>query len=260
MQIIDWIIIGIILIFALIGFGLGFVKMIFKLGKGLIAYFIAYLLCKPVTKLVSKMGFYLSVNNKLVEWLSTKGEVFSQPITEESIGAIGESLKLPSFLSDLITKALNNTLGELAGSGVTLGQAVSELFSVQLILNHGTVATSESLQLNGCSDDVERAKDLFNFLKTEILASAREFRLNEKQTGLQFRSFAKGCSDAAYDYCHEKSTLLKKDIFQQQVADEIKTIKATPFHRFVYKSMDRYSYRCGRIKGLELIKSTTKIQ
>ena len=55
MQIIDWIIIGIILIFALIGFGLGFVKMIFKLGKGLIAYFIAYLLCKPVTKLVSKL-------------------------------------------------------------------------------------------------------------------------------------------------------------------------------------------------------------
>lgn len=143
---------------------------------------------------------------------------------------------------------------------IRLGQAVSELFSVQLILNHGTVATSESLQLNGCSDDVERAKDLFNFLKTEILASAREFRLNEKQTGLQFRSFAKGCSDAAYDYCHEKSTLLKKDIFQQQAADEIKTIKATPFHRFVYKSMDRYSYRCGRIKGLELIKSTTKIQ
>lgn len=134
MQIIDWIIIGIILIFALIGFGLGFVKMIFKLGKGLIAYFIAYLLCKPVTKLVSKMGFYLSVNNKLVEWLSTKGEVFSQPITEESIGAIGESLKLPSFLSDLITKALNNTLGELAGSGVTLGQAVSDTLTYYIFL------------------------------------------------------------------------------------------------------------------------------
>lgn len=140
---------------------------------------------------------------------------------------------------------------------IRLGVAVSELFSVRLILNHGTVTAYENLQLHGCSDDVDKASQLFNKLKNGIIASAREFRSSGKQTRLQFRSFAKGCSDSVYDYCHEKASLLKKDVFQQDVTNFSKNIPATPFNRLVYKSMDRFSYRSGRIVGLKLITVST---
>lgn len=134
MQIMDWIVLGIIIIFALIGFCVGFVKMVFKLGKGLITYFIAYLFCKPLTKLCAKMGFYATVNGKILDWISTKGEIFSQPITDESINAVGENLKLPSFLNDLVAKALRGALGDLVGSGATLGQGVSDTLTYYIFL------------------------------------------------------------------------------------------------------------------------------
>ena len=134
MTIADWIVLGIIIIFVILGFILGFVKMVFTLGKGLITYFIAYIFTKPLTLLLLKFKFATSLNVKILNMVCAKGEIFSQPITEASIGAVGESLNLPSFLSNLVTKALNGALGNLVDSGTTLGQAVSDTLTYYIFM------------------------------------------------------------------------------------------------------------------------------
>jgi uncharacterized membrane protein required for colicin V production len=121
---IDIAIIIITLLFLLIGFFKGFVKQLLSTANWLVALIGSFLLVKPVTSLLSgSLG--QTINTKILDWISTKGEIFSLQMgtLEEGQFTSGlEALGLPGFIADIFSKLFVS--GDLDAS-LTFGEALS---------------------------------------------------------------------------------------------------------------------------------------
>lgn len=137
-----------------------------------------------------------------------------------------------------------------------LGSAVSELFSVQFFLCHHSAEEPLSLEFSGISADVLNATLIFNALKGNISSAIKEFKRSEKKTKKQIRSFAIGCSDAIYEYCHSNQIIkIPIGVFNfKHFRNKVSTSR--------YTSVDRFSYKHGLQIGKQLVnqqlKQTTK--
>lgn len=140
-----------------------------------------------------------------------------------------------------------------------LGSAMSELYSVQFFLCRKTENESLSLEFNGLSADVLAATLMFNTLKRQIISAIKEFKRTEKKSKKQIRSFAIGCSDSIYDYCHKNQVVT----FQPGLLNITQFRNKMSSNR--YTTVDRFSYKLGLQMGKQLVnqqlnqtKTTTK--
>ena len=128
-----------------------------------------------------------------------------------------------------------------------LGSAISELYSVQFFLCRKTENDFLSLEFNGLSTDVLDATFMFNTLKFQIFSAIKEFKCTAKKSKKQIRSFAIGCSDAIYEYCHSHQVVQMQPGVMgiNQFKHRISTNR--------YTSVDRFSYKLGLQMGKQFI-------
>ena len=131
LAIIDYIIIGVVLISALIGLKKGFIKVLFSLIRKFASFFIALFLVKPVRSFLRTT----IVNDKVFDffnnWTSGKGGAMNEPIPEGGMSeALTESLNLPKFISDLLVKVVGDGT---ATEGMTLGQVLAETLTYYVL-------------------------------------------------------------------------------------------------------------------------------
>ncbi len=137
MGIIDIAIIAIILLFLLIGFFKGFMKQILSTANWLLALVGAFLLVKPISGLLTETAIQTTINNKIIDWIASKGALFSEVIqtgqaSEQLTNAIS-ALGLPQFIANAIVNGLNlssiegKTLAEVLAP--TIGNIVLTVFT-----------------------------------------------------------------------------------------------------------------------------------
>ena len=131
LSIIDYIVIGVILISAIIGIKKGFVKVLFSLIRKFASFFIAIFLVKPVRSFLRTTVVNEKIYGFFLNWVSGKGEQFNQPVPEGGMSdALKESLKLPKFLCDLLSKVIGDGS---ATEGMTLGEVFSETLTYYVL-------------------------------------------------------------------------------------------------------------------------------
>ncbi len=120
---IDIIVLGIILLFAIIGLCKGFVKVVISLSSGLLSLLIAYFLAPKFTTFLQGTVINDKIFGFLLNWVNGKGEIFSQPIPEGGIPeVIAGELNLPGFLIDFINKLIES---DPSYQGQILGEVVA---------------------------------------------------------------------------------------------------------------------------------------
>ena len=131
LSIIDYIVIGVILISALIGIKKGFVKVLFSLIRKFASFFIALFLVKPVRSFLRTTVVNDKIYGFFLNWVNGKGEQFSQPVPEGGMSeALKESLNLPKFLCDLLSKVIGDGSST---EGMTLGEVFSETLTYYVL-------------------------------------------------------------------------------------------------------------------------------
>lgn len=123
----DYVIIGFILLFAIIGFFKGFISAIISLLNGVLALVIAYFLAPYLTEVFHNTPMNGFFHDMLYNWVIGKGEAFSQPIPEGGITeALATELNLPDFLINFLNELIGNNsdiqgmvLGEYIAATVT---------------------------------------------------------------------------------------------------------------------------------------------
>ena len=125
-SIVDYIVLGFILIFAIIGVCKGLFKMIFSLSKKIIAFIVAYYLAGPVRDLLLPTTIGEKINGSVLAWVTEKipDLVNITSPTDEQLSTISSSLNLPKFIVELILKAFNDkittmSIGDTIASTVT---------------------------------------------------------------------------------------------------------------------------------------------
>lgn len=146
---IDIAIILIIALFTVIGLFKGFMKQVLSVANWLVSLVGSFLLLKPVAAVLGKTALSTSINNKVANWISTKGDIFSQPLVTEQAGeqiAQGISeLGLPKFIAEAISgwfkvsgtegeKTLADVLAPAIGNIILTVIAFIALFIVLLII------------------------------------------------------------------------------------------------------------------------------
>ena len=131
LTIVDYIIIGVVLISALVGIKKGFIKVLFSLIRKFASFFIALFLVKPVRSFLRTT----IVNDKVFDffnnWTSSKGGAMNEQIPEGGLSeALTESLNLPKFISDLLVKVVGDGT---ATEGMTLGQVLAETLTYYVL-------------------------------------------------------------------------------------------------------------------------------
>ena len=131
LTIIDYVVIGVVLISAIIGIKKGFIKVLFSLIRKFASFFIALFLVKPVRSFLRTT----IVNDKVFDffnnWTSSKGGAMNEPIPEGGMSeALTESLNLPKFISDLLVKVVGD--GSTT-EGMTLGQVLAETLTYYVL-------------------------------------------------------------------------------------------------------------------------------
>lgn len=123
LNIVDYIVLGIILLFAIIFFFKGFIKSLFSLTKKVLAIFLSFLLVKPVSGILLGTSLGDSARSSVLDWVVSKlGDVanITNP-TSEQIGELSSSLNIPKFICDWIFQGFENNLADC-----TLGEAISK--------------------------------------------------------------------------------------------------------------------------------------
>jgi hypothetical protein len=125
---------------------------------------------------------------------------------------------------------------------------VSELFAVQFFLCQNTEDGWLRLEFRGPNTEVLEAILIFNSLKCHIISAIKEFKRTQKKTKKQIRSFAIGCSDAIYEYCHANKIVNTQFEFllNRNFKPRISNNRLMP--------VDRFSYKQGMQIGNHLIK------
>lgn len=128
MGVFDIIIIALFLILTIIGFTKGFTKQVLSSFAWLIALIASSLLCKYFAELMMNSSFGFSLTDKLSNWISSKGEIFSinfDSLTEETMIEALKELDIPSifhpFLIDHFdySQIQNTTLSEFIAPKLT---------------------------------------------------------------------------------------------------------------------------------------------
>ena len=120
LDIISIIFIVIFIVSVLIGIKKGFFKTISSLVKGILSFVLTILLTKPLAKVLAGSTIGVNLENKLLNFLSSKGEFFQTSINEsnkiEVISRALEDLNLPQFLTQIIASFVpitaENTVAE----------------------------------------------------------------------------------------------------------------------------------------------------
>ena len=131
LSIVDYIIIGVVVIAALIGLKKGFIKMLFDLIRKFASFFIAIFLVKPFRSFLRTTIVNDKIYDVFFNWLNGKGSPYTEAIPEGGMSeALTESLHLPKFISDLLVKVVGDGT---ATEGMTLGEVLSETLTYYVL-------------------------------------------------------------------------------------------------------------------------------
>ena len=131
LTIMDYVIIGVVLIAALIGIKKGFIKMLFDLIRKFASFFIALFLVKPFRSFLRTTVVNDKVFDFFLNWLNGKGSPYTEAIPEGGMSdALTESLHLPKFIADLLVKVVGDGT---ATEGMTLGEVLSETLTYYVL-------------------------------------------------------------------------------------------------------------------------------
>lgn len=129
LSIADFVVIGIVLIFAIVGLAKGLIKMIFSLSKKILATVGAYILVGPIRNWLTPTQIGEKINSTILDWLMTKNETLfsiTDP-TPEKFDELKNTLNVPNFLLDAFKKVFENN------PGGTLGDAVSNTLTYYVL-------------------------------------------------------------------------------------------------------------------------------
>lgn len=128
-TIVDYIILGVLLLFLIIGLVKGFFKMIFSLSKKIISFALAYFLVSPVRSFVIGSELGAKINNYCLDIITSKlGDLalVTNPSTEQ-IESLSDYLNLPKFVINLLYKAFQDEVTTMP-LGESLAQTISYYF------------------------------------------------------------------------------------------------------------------------------------
>lgn len=134
-----------LLLFIIIGFAKGFMKMLVGLLKTFAAIGAAYFLCKPFASFLEKTKINAAIYQKILTVFSEKSEIFNTTIDVENFSGQLDSalaeLNIPSFLNNLIfggidvsTLPADATLGSVVATSLTSAALVVIAFFVIFIV------------------------------------------------------------------------------------------------------------------------------
>lgn len=138
MDLASIIIVVIILIAGIIGFALGFFKILIRALHGIASFIISFFLAKPVGTLIYHWGLGSIISGKIEQGLLTQNEIFQQILTTENQAQVVSkglsSINIPSFMHELINSLMGNIVTD--GGGNTLayytGIALSKMACVMI--------------------------------------------------------------------------------------------------------------------------------
>ena len=132
---IDIIILIILGVFALIGFAKGFIRQVLSFANLLVAIILAFVTVKPVSVFLSDTKLAPFIHEKVVEFLASKGEIFTTPIpndaTNETLVPILDQLGLPGFIDKILLNLI--TIDETA-YGLTFSSISPKIVPTLLIV------------------------------------------------------------------------------------------------------------------------------
>ena len=127
MDIISWIIIGIIVLFAILGYARGFINILLGILKSLSSFVISFFLAKPFGNLLFNIGLGNVISRELESNIFSGKEIFDIVINSENkevvIKKALETIDIPEFLHGIIYKIGDNLIGEVESQ--TVGQFIS---------------------------------------------------------------------------------------------------------------------------------------
>ncbi|MDD3171329.1 MAG: CvpA family protein, partial [Bacilli bacterium] len=108
---IDIIILVILGLFAIIGLAKGFVKQVLSFANLLVAIILAFVTVKPVSVYLSGTKLAPLINEKVVEFLASKGEIFTTVIpegaTSDAAAVVVDQLGLPGFIDKILINMIS---------------------------------------------------------------------------------------------------------------------------------------------------------
>lgn len=110
MGVIDIIIIGLFLIFAIVGYIRGFTKQFLSSIAWLVALVIAGVFCKQVAEMVDGIDVVLRVEKTIYNWFASKGETFTTVVPSVDEAHLSDALTvlgIPQFLHSIIIGKVN---------------------------------------------------------------------------------------------------------------------------------------------------------
>ena len=132
---IDIIILIILGVFALIGFAKGFIRQVLSFANLLVAIILAFVTVKPVSVFLSDNKLAPFIHEKVVEFLASKGEIFTTPIpndaTNETLVPILDQLGLPGFIDKILLNLI--TIDETA-YGLTFSEVLAQKIVPTLLI------------------------------------------------------------------------------------------------------------------------------
>jgi len=125
MNIADYIIIGIIIVAAAIGFYKGLLNTLYKLVSYILAVYLSFKLAKPVSVWFQETSIYTKLNSGVVEFVNKLGLNFDglESINPENISKLIKEVPLPQSINQSISgivsaagKSANNMLDSFVGT------------------------------------------------------------------------------------------------------------------------------------------------
>ena len=124
MDIISWIVIGIVVLFGILGYARGFINILLGILKSLSSFVISFFLAKPFGNLLYNVGLGNVISRELEKNIFSGKEIFDIVINSENkelvIKKALETVSIPEFLHDIIYRIGDNLIGEIETQ--TVGQ------------------------------------------------------------------------------------------------------------------------------------------
>ncbi|MDD3349210.1 MAG: CvpA family protein [Bacilli bacterium] len=122
-------------IFALIGFAKGFIRQVLSFANLLVAIILAFVAVKPVSVFLSGTKLAPAINEKVVEFLASKGEIFTTLIpvgaTNEVLAPAVDQLGLPGFIDKILINLV--TIDETT-YGLTFSEVLAQKIGPMLLI------------------------------------------------------------------------------------------------------------------------------
>lgn len=124
----------IILLMGIIGYFKGFCSLLLSLAKGVLATFVASLLCNPLGSLIYSTGLGNTISNSVNSSLVEQNEIYLVEITSETetliydqyINDAVNTMKVPGVLKGSIQDIIDNRDRLEAGESTTLGKIIGD--------------------------------------------------------------------------------------------------------------------------------------